>query len=154
MKESSHPGVICPPPLIYGAGILAALALEWIWPMPFGPYTAAIWVGGALVLLGLAVNLWGAWSMTRARTPISPYRRVEAIVEAGAFRWSRNPLYVGLDLIFVGLFIWLGNPWGIAVFIVVVLVMHYGVILREERYLEARFGQTYTDYRGRVRRYL
>lgn len=152
--NGGHPGVIFPPPLLYAIGVILAVGLDHYWPLPAGLHGTLRWAGAVMMTIGVALNLWGAWSMRRARTPINPYRTVTGIVDTGAFRVTRNPLYLGLDLVFVGLFAWLDNAWGLVVFAGVAAVMHYGVILREERYLEGRFGQAYRDYRNRVRRYL
>lgn len=107
-----------------------------------------------LLCLGVALNAWGAYSLIRARTPINPYRPVTTLVASGAFGLSRNPLYVSLNLIFLALSLILNSFWGILVLVPVVVVMHYGVILREERYLETKFGEAYRRYCGMVRRYL
>lgn len=149
-----RPGIVAPPPLLYLVALAAVIALQWLWPLPILEHAAATWIGGTLLALGLALNLWGAWTMRRARTPINPYRPVETVVTAGAFRLSRNPLYIGLDLILLGLALVLDSLWGVAALLAIVVVMHYGVILPEERYLEERFGEPYRRYRAAVRRYL
>lgn len=154
VTDRDRPAIVAPPPLLYLIALAAVIALQWLRPLPILEHAAATWIGGALLALGLALNLWGAWTMRRARTPINPYRPVEAVVTTGAFRLSRNPLYVGLDLVLLGLALLLDSLWGIAALLVVVVVMHYGVILPEERYLEERFGEPYRRYRAAVRRYL
>lgn len=154
MTGPDRPAIAVAPPLLYLAALAAVIALHWLWPVAILAYPAAAWIGAVLLALGLALNLWGAWSLKRARTPINPYRPTESVVTAGAFRVSRNPLYVGLDLVFLGVTLLLDSSWGVAVLAAVLVVMHYGVILPEERYLEARFGEPYRRYRARVRRYL
>lgn len=154
LKPPAHPGVILPPPLLYAGAFVLSLALNWAWPVPILSHPAIRWTGATVLLLGIALNLWGARSMMKARTPINPYRPVTTVVGSGAFRLSRNPLYVGLDLIFLGLTLILNNLWGALALLAVLVVMHYGVIRREERYLEARFGEPYRQYFATVRRYL
>lgn len=154
MTEPDHPGVLAPPPLLYVVGLAIAVALHWFWPMPVADHAVTSWVGGIVLVAGLALNVWGARSMGRARTPINPYKPVETIVDAGAFCISRNPLYVGLSLIFLGISLLMNSLWGIVALAPLLVAMHYGVILREERYLEARFGEPYRRYRRKVRRYL
>lgn len=154
MTAGNHADILAPPPLLYVGAIAIVIALHWLWPLPFPAHAAVTWIGWAFVALGIALNLWGAWSMKRARTPISPYRDTEAIVTTGAFRVSRNPLYVGLDLVFLGATLLLDSLWGIAALVVLLPLMQYGVILPEERYLEQKFGDAYAQYRARVRRYL
>lgn len=92
--------------------------------------------------------------MRRAGTNISPSRPATALVVGGPFRFSRNPLYVALTSLFLGLTLIFNTAWGLLLSIPVLIVMHYGVILREERYLEAKFGESYRDYRASVRRWL
>ncbi len=117
------------------------IVLEWLRPLSIPDHPLMPWIGWIVLALGLALDLWGGWSMRRARTPISPYRPVETVVTSGAFRMSRNPLYAGLDLVLLGLVLVLNSLWGIAVVAVLPLVMHHGVILPGERYLEERFAE-------------
>jgi protein-S-isoprenylcysteine O-methyltransferase Ste14 len=152
--ERDHPRVLLPPPLLYAGAFAAAWALHALWPVPLVAHAAAFWTGAALLVLGMALNFCGAYSLLRARTPINPYRPVTGIVESGAFRISRNPLYVGLDLILAGALAMLDSAWGVPALALVLLVMHHGVILREERYLEEKFGEPYRRYRAAVRRYV
>lgn len=154
MPQPDRPDIIAPPPLLYLAAVALVSGLHWAWPLPMVDHVLVAWTGWAVLLLGLALNLWGAWSMRRERTPINPYRPVAAIVTSGAFRISRNPLYVGLDLAVLGLVLILDSLWGIPILVALLAVMHYGVILPEERHLEKQFGQAYNRYRAAVRRYL
>ena len=153
-RTPDHPGVIAPPPLIYLGALMLAVLLEWRWSAPLFMHPVVPVAGAVLFVLGVAMILWGFRSMARARTPVSPYRRVTEIVDTGAFRVSRNPLYVGLDAIFLGTTLLLNTWWGILMLVPALIVMHYGVIRREERYLEREFGQRYRHYRSKVRRYL
>lgn len=154
MTQRDRPAIVAPPPLLYLAALALVIALQWLWPLPIPDHVVTAWIGWAALVAGLVLNLWGVRSMNRARTPINPYRPAETIVTTGAFRLSRNPLYVGLDLVLLGLTLVLNSLWGIGVFVVVLIVMHYGVILPEERYLEEKFGEAYRRYRGAVRRYV
>lgn len=155
MTSSDHPPIVAPPPLLYLGGLIIAAVLHWYWPIGLLPPGAVSWlVAVPVALAGLAVILWGVYTMRRAHTAVSPYQSTTQIVDSGPFGFSRNPLYVGMDLLFVGLALWLDTLWGVPVFILLLLVMHYGVILREERYLEERFGDAYRQYRARVRRYI
>lgn len=152
LTQRDHPRIIAPAPLLYLAAFV--LVMHWNWPLPVLNHAVLAWIGRAILVLGLALNLWGVWSMKRHRTPINPYRPVQTVVTTGAFRISRNPLYVGLDLILLGLVLILDSVWALAVLLVLLAVMHFGVILPEERYLEAKFGEKYNRYRATVRRYL
>jgi len=154
MSTANHSGVLVPPPLLYAGALLIVLILDWLRPLELMPATAGLWGGSIVLVMGLALNVWGAYTMSRARTPINPYRPVADIVDWGPFRLSRNPLYVGLNLVFLGLTLLINSAWGILLLVALLVVMHYGVILREERYLESRFGEAYREYCRKVRRYL
>jgi protein-S-isoprenylcysteine O-methyltransferase Ste14 len=152
--SADNPGVVARPPLLYGAALLVALVLRWSWPMPlFGPGVAR-WPGLALVVLGVGIAIWGGRTMLAARTNVDPSLPATAIVVSGPFRFSRNPLYLALTLVYVGLTLALNSWWGIVVLVPLLIVMHLGVVLREERYLEHKFGEVYRQYRSKVRRYL
>lgn len=152
--SDDHAHVIAPPPLLYLGGLIAVVALHWYWPTALLPPGLANSLAAPIALAGLAVNLWGAYAMRRGRTAINPYRSTTHIVDSGPFGFSRNPLYLGMDLLFAGIILWLNTLWGVPVLVLLLVVMHYGVILREERYLETRFGEEYRRYRARVRRYI
>lgn len=154
MPQADRPRVVLPPPLLYAGALGLVLALRSLWPAPLLAHPAAFWAGATLLGAGIALNFWGAYGMLKAGTPINPYRPVRDIVASGAFRVSRNPLYVGLDLVLLGVVIMLDSFWGVPALVFLLVVMHYGVILREERYLEAKFGEPYRRYRATVRRYL
>ncbi len=152
-NSADHPGVIAPPPLIYAGALVIALALEWTRPMPiFG--ASALWPGSALVALGVALAIWGRQALVAAGTNINPYRPSTAIADSGPYRFSRNPLYVSLTFMYAGLTLSFNTWWGVALLAPVLVLMHFGVVRREERYLENKFGDDYRRYRSRVRRYL
>lgn len=153
MTSKNHSGVLLPPPLLYAGALLLVLALDWVWPVAVLAGSAGAWVGSVLLVVGLALNLWGAITMKKARTPINPYQPVADVVATGPFRLTRNPLYVGLNLMFLGISFLINSLWGILVLVPVLVVMHYGVILREERYLETQFGEAYREYCRNVGRY-
>ncbi len=92
--------------------------------------------------------------MERAGTNVNPREPTTALVVSGPFRFSRNPLYVALTLMYAGLAVVANAFWVLVLLVPVLLVLHSGVVRREERYLEAKFGEAYRQYRARVRRYL
>ena len=153
-RPADNPEVIVRPPLLYGAALIAMLVLRRFWPMPVLSQAMALVSGIALLLLGLAIVIPGRRALRAAGTNVNPSRPTTAIVASGLFRFSRNPLYVGLTLLYCGITLALNTWWGFVLLVPVLIIMHRGVILREERYLEQKFGQTYLQYRSRVRRYL
>jgi protein-S-isoprenylcysteine O-methyltransferase Ste14 len=110
-------------------------------------------LGGVDFLLGIAGFAWMIVTMKRARTPIHNARTPTTLVESGPFRFSRNPMYVFGSIWYAGLALLLVEPWSLALLAAVVVVTHYGVVLREEEYLERRFGDPYRQYKHRVPRY-
>lgn len=152
--RDTHSGVLLPPPLLYLGAFLLAWLLKQGWPLPFPDGAWNRWLGFPLLAAGLVFNAWGAWTMLRARTPINPYRPVTSLLTNGPFRISRNPLYVGLDLVYLGVALVTENLWTLLFLAPLLVVLHHGVVRREERHLEARFGDEYRHYRREVRRYL
>jgi protein-S-isoprenylcysteine O-methyltransferase Ste14 len=148
-----HPGVILPPPLIYLLGFITSLALNRRWPLPIIHGAAGRWAGLLLVVLAIALALFARSAMRRAGTNINPYKPTSTIVTSGPFRCSRNPLYVALTVLFVGLTFLSNTWWGVLLLLPIAVVMHWGVVLREERYLKKKFGVSYIEYRNTVRRY-
>jgi protein-S-isoprenylcysteine O-methyltransferase Ste14 len=148
------PGVVVLPPLLYLGALLAVLVGRSLWQLPIAGGRSTLWPGLALVAAGGGIAAWGRRTMLAAGTNIRPTLPANVIVTSGPFRFSRNPLYVALTLLFVGLTLLLNTWWGIVALVPVLLLMHFGVVRREERYLERKFGETYRQYRGSVRRYL
>ena len=148
------PEVVAFPGVLYAGAFALAFALHLVWPFEVLARDTARWTGMAICLVGAALIVWGIATMRAARTNIYPELPATALVVRGPFRFTRNPLYVALAILFVGLSIEMNNGWGFVVLVPLLLVMHHGVILREERYLERKFGVAYRDYKARVRRYL
>ncbi|HEX9445990.1 MAG TPA: isoprenylcysteine carboxylmethyltransferase family protein [Candidatus Binatia bacterium] len=154
MTEKDNAGVVAPPPLLYGGGLIVVLVLRWLQPMPiFGPIVP-LWPSLALAALGVGIAIWGMRTLLAAGTNVNPSRPTTAIVHSGPYRFSRNPLYVALTLFYSGLTLALDTWWGFIALVPILVLMHCGVVLREERYLERKFGENYRQYRSKVRRYL
>lgn len=150
------PGVIAPPPLIY----LGFLGLGWAierFGMDFTmnlPDAGRRWGALALIILGFMLEGEAAERFRRAGTALEPWKPTTALATGGAYRFSRNPVYVGFAIIYFGLAIGLDSPVALTLLIPCLFVIDRFVIQREERYLEAKFGQEWRDYAGRVRRWL
>jgi len=110
--------------------------------------------GVVIILAGLIVLFAAFVQLRRARTTIMPYRPTTAIVDSWPFSFTRNPIYVALALIYIGIAVFFNTLWPFLLLPLVILVMQRGVIEREERYLEGHFGSDYADYKSRVRRWL
>jgi protein-S-isoprenylcysteine O-methyltransferase Ste14 len=111
-------------------------------------------MGWALVLVFIAWNGWALWLFGRHRTGLLPGQATEALIEEGPYRFSRNPLYVGLLVLYVGLALLAPTVWGPVLFPAAVVLVYWGAIRPEERFLHGRFGARYEDYARRVRRWL
>jgi protein-S-isoprenylcysteine O-methyltransferase Ste14 len=105
-------------------------------------------------VVGLAIVAAGVRNFSRAATPVPSNQPVRALVTTGIHGWSRNPIYVGMFLLYAGIGIVAGNPWVLILALPLVIILRYGVVAREETYLERRFGDAYRDYKARVRRWL
>ncbi len=148
------PGVIAPPPLIYLAGLAVGFVLEALLPSASVPDALRWLAGGGLLVGGLALARSFFTTFRRARTPVSPYEATKAIVVTGPYRVSRNPAYLAMALIYVGIVLLAGALWALVPLVPVLIVIDRGVIAREERYLERKFGERYLSYKARTRRWL
>jgi len=153
-EGTDNPGVIAPPPLIYAGTLAVGLLLNRLHPVPFLPRGPWRVLGLPLAFTGLLIGLQGYREMGRAGTNVDPYKPSTTIVEAGPYRYTRNPLYLGMTLIYTGITT-RANALPAALLLPIVLaVVRYGVIDREERYLERKFGDEYRHYKARVRRWV
>lgn len=151
------PGVVAPPPLIYLAGLALGLGADWLLALPGLPERDAaggLWLGLALGAFGLILIFWAGGRFIRAGTPLPPYRPATALVTEGPYRRSRNPIYLGMAFIYLGVVCATASLGALVLLPLVILVMEFGVIRREERYLEARFGEAYRTYKSEVRRWI
>jgi protein-S-isoprenylcysteine O-methyltransferase Ste14 len=147
-------GVIAPPPLIFLAGLAVGFGVEALLPGTSLPDALAWILGGALVLAGVALLGSFVRAFERADTAVAPYAPTTAIVTSGPYRISRNPGYLGMALIYVGIAVLSQALWALLPLPLALAIVDRGVIAREERYLERKFGQEYLDYKGRVRRWV
>ncbi len=155
MKSSpDSPNVIVLPPVLYVAGLAVGFLLHWLAPHRIFSNDAGHWIGGAFLATGIALAIRGRREMEKAGTNVRPTQPTTALVATGPFRFSRNPLYVALTSFYFGVAMLANALWVLALLAPILIVMHYGVVRREERYLDAKFGEAYRAYRSRVRRYL
>ena len=145
-----------PPPLVYLGFLLIGFGAErWIAFRTIGIEPPWGWIAGAILFFaGLAVGLPAMQLFKRAGTPPPPWQPTTGIVTQGIYERTRNPMYIGMGLLYAGLAIGLDGPIALLLLPVVMLVIRNGVVAREERYLEAKFGEDYRAYKARVRRWL
>ena len=157
MERRDHPGIHVPPPLVFVAGFVAGLFLHRVYPAKLLPATFdAVRIAAGWVLIGAWPLLtgWAIWQFRQARTTIMPNRPSSALVTSGPYAWTRNPMYVGMTLIYLGLSLLVNTIWALLVLPGVLGAVHLWIIPREERHLSGKFGDVYESYRARVRRWL
>jgi protein-S-isoprenylcysteine O-methyltransferase Ste14 len=154
MSEATKPSAAAggfPAPIAFLASLLVSWGLQRAFPLPA---VAGVWrwiAGAALIVLGLPYGFGALRAMREAKTSPNPFTPSAALVTSGPFRFSRNPMYVSLVLYLAGLGILFGLTWQLVLLPVVVLVLHYGAVVPEERHMQARFGDPFARYRARVR---
>ncbi len=152
---TDHANVVVRPPVLWILLIAASYGLDRLLPLPFLPKDfPTVWIGLVIWLLGFALAAVAIAQFRRAGTDVSTHTATARIVDAGIFAWSRNPIYVGAHIGTVGVAIALNSLWVLATLVPFYLVIRYGVVAREEAYLEREFGQAYLDYKARVRRWI
>lgn len=156
-SDGATAGVIAQPPFLFLGALLAGLAADRLLPLPFELAMSDMlrWgAAGALGLAGLALAAAGIRNFSRAGTPAPPNQPTRALATSGVHGWSRNPMYLGLFLLYIGIAIAARSPYALILLLPLAFAMRYGVVAREEAYLERRFGDAYRDYKARVRRWL
>jgi protein-S-isoprenylcysteine O-methyltransferase Ste14 len=148
------PGVIACPPLIFLGALGVGLFLHWLMPVRLLPPGPALVAGAVLCGAAVAVGIWGSVTMRRAGTSVRPDRPVTVLVTGGPFRFSRNPLYLSLILLYLGITLLLDALWPLLMLMPVLAFVHRRIVLREERFLEVKFGDAYRAYKARVRRWI
>jgi protein-S-isoprenylcysteine O-methyltransferase Ste14 len=146
--------VLAPPLVFYLGGLGIGVLFDQLVPGYDLPGGAPQVIGLALLPVGAAILAWSVVTMRRAGTAVSPHKSSSTIVTKGPYHYSRNPIYLADAVLYVGLALALRSAVALALLPVVLAAIRYGVIAREERYLERAFGEPYRSYKGRVRRWL
>lgn len=155
-KAPDHAGIRVPPPLILLGLVLVGPLLDRL--LGFGqvalPRPVHVVLVLALIGAGLAVALAAVRRFARAGTRVEPWAPSSAIVSDGVYGFTRNPMYVGMVLVMLGLALIIRSPSSLLLVGLGLIILDRFVVRREEAYLEAKFGDAYRDYRARVRRWL
>jgi len=152
--DQDDPGIRVPPPPVYLGALLLGLFLNRRAPVPFLPHALARGLGWPLVGGGIALAAWFVRTMRAADTTIRIDKAVSSLTQDGPFRYSRNPGYLALTMIYAGIAIRRNALWAILLLPLVMYVIQREVIEREEAYLERAFGEEYLAYKARVRRWV
>jgi protein-S-isoprenylcysteine O-methyltransferase Ste14 len=152
--QADHANVRIAPPILTLLHIIGAFLLARFIPLPFVVPPIIKNFGFALVVIGFLLGLGAVLAFRRARTTLDPYHPVSSIVTSGIYGFSRNPIYLSFLLMVIGIPLNTGTYWGIILAPLFILFCNKLVIEHEEAYLEKKFGETYTSYKSRVRRWL
>ena len=155
--DTGTAGLIARPPLLFLAALLSGFVLDRLLgvPFPVPGIDRAHWIiGGPLILIGLALAAGGIRNFSRAGTPVRSVEPTRALVTTGLHGRTRNPIYLGMFLVYGGIGVAARSPWILILTLPLAITIRWGVIAREEAYLARRFGDAYLDYKARVRRWL
>jgi protein-S-isoprenylcysteine O-methyltransferase Ste14 len=150
--EDRGPGVPVAPPLLATGVMAGAWVLDRLWTVQIGPPATAL--GGMVIFLAVALAGWSVLALAKAGNDPRPDRPDAALVERGPYRFSRNPIYLGLLMVAAGLALMWGTLWGWVGVALLHALLDRMAIAREEAYLAARFGTAYEAYRARVRKWM
>jgi protein-S-isoprenylcysteine O-methyltransferase Ste14 len=155
---ADHPGIIAPPPVIYAGSAALAMLLHWLVPVALPAFLGIEEIrhgaGPVLAVVSVTLAMIAVRRFRKAGTNVPPWLPATTIVETGPYSVTRNPMYIGLTGFYIGIGLIVGSVWFAVLFVPMIFVMHYGVILREEAYLERKFGDNYLSYKARVRRWI
>lgn len=153
-ETTDHAKMRVQPPSVMLFYLVAALSLGRFFPFP--KMMSSVWaaIGIVLVFAGLGLAFLAVGQFRQAGTPLDPHGSVKTVVTSGPYQFSRNPIYLGFICTVIGLPLTLGTYWGVALSPFLMLSLYLLVIRHEETYLEDKFGETYTSYKSRVRRWL
>jgi len=157
LTDTGTAGVIARPPLLFLAALLIGFVLDRLLrlPFPIPGIDLVDWIiGGSLILIGLALAAAGIRNFSWAGTPVQGTKPTRALVTTGIHGWTRNPIYLGMFLLYGGIGIAARSPWIVILTLPLAITIRYGVVAREEAYLEGRFSDAYRNYKARVRRWL
>lgn len=145
--------MVAPPPLMLVAAVVAGVVLDAVWPIHV-PAAAVQVFGIVFLVLSASLASWSFRAFAQMRTNVLPHKPTTAVVKHGPYRYTRNPMYVSLVMLQTSIAVLLGNVWILFMIVPLVLALHYGVVMPEERYLEQKFGEEYLSYKRSVRRWL
>lgn len=155
IKDADAPDVIAPPPVLFiGAWMMGEVLHRWL-PAQIAPTRGKplAWAGRVLVGAGICLSAAVVRRFGQASTPVSPLRATHALVTGGPYQYSRNPDYLSQTFIYAGSSLAAGRVWPLLLLPAVLALVNRGVIAREERYLDRRFGAAYREYAARVPRW-
>jgi len=155
-NKNDHPGVYMPPPLIYVLIFLTAVFIQRVMPIDNSlfHYTLTKVIGVVLVLISLFFLVRSLRQFFQSKNTVVTIMPATSLQTNGIYGITRNPMYLGLALVYLAISCFIGSWWNIILFPLLQLIIQEYVIKREEKYLQHRFGQEYLGYKSKVRRWL
>ena len=152
--ENAHAGVTFPPPFIFLGAVLVAVGIKFFYPVPLIENYFRYVVGAILIVPAVGLLVWADRTFSAPGTAVPPWKPSTTIVSSGPYRFTRNPMYLSASFMQVGIAFLVNSAWVLILLAPVLFIVRYAVIAREERYLEAKFGDGYRHYRQQVRRWV
>ncbi len=155
--DRDRPDILIFPPLAFALALASAILLGWLAPLPIlplFPWPPGLVAGGVLIAAALTTAISGVRAFKRAGTNVDPRQPAQTIVRDGAYRYTRNPMYLGMVTLVTGYGLAASNLWGVIAAAALWAILHHGVVRREETYLEAKFGDKYRALLRATRRWL
>jgi protein-S-isoprenylcysteine O-methyltransferase Ste14 len=153
-KNADHSHITLDAPVLLAAAIVLTVLLQRLVPLPFLPSLPSRILGMILFLGGFALGMPAFRGMLHAKTSPNPHRPSTALVRDATYRFTRNPMYLGMLISYAGISIFLQNPWFLLFIPLLIWSFTSFVIIPEERYLEEKFGREYQEYKSHVRRWI
>jgi len=152
--KNDHASIVINPFVVYIGLAVVAILLQIVLPLSFIPAVPARILGVILIALNFVFGIPALRGMLQAKTSPNPQRPSTTLILSGVYQRTRNPMYVGLTMVFAGLLIFYQNVWGLLFVPLLVWLITIWVIMPEETYLEEKFGMEYTAYKSSVRRWI
>ena len=152
---TDNSGAIIHPPIAWALAFIAGLAFDWLYPLRFVPTSVPkFWIGGGSFAIGFILAIWAIVMIGKAGTRVETNKPTTAIVADGPYRFTRKPIYLGMFLGQAGLAVVFDSLWILLSLVPFYFVIRYGVVAREEAYLDRKFGDSFAEYKSQVRRWL
>ncbi|MCF6327080.1 MAG: isoprenylcysteine carboxylmethyltransferase family protein [Devosiaceae bacterium] len=156
--DDESPGVIFPPPLILLTFLAAGALLQFIFPLAllaqFSVGSPQFFIGLAIILSGIGLAIWGVRTFSKAGTNVATHKAALLVVVDGPYKFTRNPMYMGMQILLVGVGIMFSSEWFLLLWPVFFLILRFGVVAREERYMRDKFGEQYVALLNKTRRWI
>ncbi len=154
-RSSDVPDIMVLPPVLVGGMLLIGVLIHYaLWTVPLMPTVLARVLGVVVFTSAGALAHFAHLAMKRVGTNVLPTQPTLALATDGPYRFSRNPLYIAAIGVYLGVTLWVNGLAPLLLMLPMTWLLHWGIVLREERYLKAKFGNTYQSYQAAVRRWL